>query len=281
MPGRVSNLGSTTESTSGVQGHLARRPSDRLFARARQETNYRSPIHIKRLDQVVAWVERCALERGVPLTAIRVLDLGCGLGGLSLPLAALGCRVLAVDMDEPMVSELAANARRRRLDTLEVATGDVGRFRRGGTFDVAIASEVLQYVPNPGTLFEAAAAHLARGGSLIVTVPNGHGPYELQSTLWFRLRRIRWLRRIARKPPPRASRTQPRANFFTQRDLIAVAASHDFRHVVTAKSDSILSALPPPLYRRMPGWLTRLNMKLADLLPARFASGWYLLFERA
>ncbi len=49
-----------------------------------------------------------------------VIDLGCGNGQLSLPLAMRGARVLAVDVSPGMADQLRTDAQRRGLDTLEV-----------------------------------------------------------------------------------------------------------------------------------------------------------------
>jgi ubiquinone/menaquinone biosynthesis C-methylase UbiE len=50
----------------------------------------------------------------------RVIDLGCGAGLVSIPLAERGARVLAVDGNEVLVSRLNRTARERPLPGLEV-----------------------------------------------------------------------------------------------------------------------------------------------------------------
>src|SRR4051812_25424792 len=45
----------------------------------------------------------------------RLIDLGCGTGRLLLAMAARGCRVLGVDLSEPMLQVAAEKARRLEL----------------------------------------------------------------------------------------------------------------------------------------------------------------------
>jgi ubiquinone/menaquinone biosynthesis C-methylase UbiE len=68
------------------------------------------------LVKVAAAVLQAAGDR----SGNRVIDLGCGAGLVSIPLAERGAQVLAVDGNEVQVSRLNRTARERRLPGLEV-----------------------------------------------------------------------------------------------------------------------------------------------------------------
>jgi ubiquinone/menaquinone biosynthesis C-methylase UbiE len=74
------------------------------------------------LEKVAAAV----LEAAGARLGDRVIDLGCGAGLVSIPLAERGARVLAVDGNEAVVSRLNRTARELPLPGLEVALTPIG-----------------------------------------------------------------------------------------------------------------------------------------------------------
>lgn len=75
-----------------------------------------------------------------------VLDLGCGLGRLTRPLAARARRVVALDVSAEMLAR--ARELNAHLDNVEWVHGD-GRTLPGARVDAAISFVVLQHVPDP------------------------------------------------------------------------------------------------------------------------------------
>ncbi len=104
--------------------------------------------------------------------AARVLDVGCGTGIVAALLAARGCDVLGVEVDERM----AAVARARGID-VEVAPFERWDARRR-LFDLAVCGQAWHWI-DPVAGAQKAATVLAPGGRLGVFWNFGSPPREL------------------------------------------------------------------------------------------------------
>jgi len=76
---------------------------------------------------------------------------------------------IGIDVQRAAVEEI-----RDKLGMTDIHWGDAERLEQLdlGTFDVIIAGEVIEHLPNPGAMFASAHAVLREGGELIVTAPN-------------------------------------------------------------------------------------------------------------
>lgn len=102
-----------------------------------------------------------------------VLELGCGTGRLSLPVARVAQPFVGVDRSEPMLRRLRARIRRARLtDRVSIIRGDIRAlpFRRGWRCGLVMAPYgMLQSLLSDADLTAALAASagvLPRGGTL-------------------------------------------------------------------------------------------------------------------
>ena len=78
----------------------------RIWSRRVNSWDHHTPSGLEKVTAAV-------LAAVSPRPGDQVVDLGCGTGQLSLPLAERGARVLAVDVSAAMVGRLEANARER------------------------------------------------------------------------------------------------------------------------------------------------------------------------
>ncbi|WP_428992106.1 bifunctional 2-polyprenyl-6-hydroxyphenol methylase/3-demethylubiquinol 3-O-methyltransferase UbiG [Pseudoxanthomonas suwonensis] len=109
----------------------------------------------------------------VPLAGSAVLDVGCGAGLLSEALARGGARVTAADL----APELVKVARLHSLESgvqVEYLVQSVESLaeERPGSFDAITCMEMLEHVPDPGSIIAACAKLLRPGGRLFLSTLN-------------------------------------------------------------------------------------------------------------
>jgi len=83
-------------------------------------------------------------QLALPYVAGRVLDLGCGLGNLSLEAARRGSSVTAVDASPTAVERVRTTARQERLP-LQALQADLGCFRIEQDYDTIVAIGLLMF----------------------------------------------------------------------------------------------------------------------------------------
>jgi 2-polyprenyl-3-methyl-5-hydroxy-6-metoxy-1,4-benzoquinol methylase len=109
---------------------------------------------------------------GRPGAGRRLLELGCGIGLVSLAAAAAGYDVLASDYYADALEFTAANAARHGLEGVDTRLVDWRRLPDDlGTFDVVVAADVLYEQPMAALVAAALARTLAPGGLGLVSDP--------------------------------------------------------------------------------------------------------------
>jgi SAM-dependent methyltransferase len=100
-----------------------------------------------------------------------VLEIGCGTGALTLPLAtAVGeqGRVVAVDISEPMLEVARQRIREHRLHHVTLLLGDAQVFEfEPAAFDLATSRMGVMFFSDPATAFRNIGGALKPGGRLI------------------------------------------------------------------------------------------------------------------
>src|SRR5262249_52228670 len=101
-----------------------------------------------------------------PRPGMRVVDLGCGTGDLTVELhRTLQAReTLGLDSSSSMLAKAPAEP------GVRFAEGDIERFR-GGPFDLIFSNAALHWVPDHPALLKRLTAALAPGGQLAVQMP--------------------------------------------------------------------------------------------------------------
>ncbi len=241
----------------------------------------RSPLQRNRLSCLVD-----SLELFYPEPArVRILEVGCGTGNVCLPLAGLGYRVRAIDIDP---ASIEAAEEKNIFPNLTLAVRPMEE-EDISAFDVVILTEVLEHIPDADRFFTDLAGRLSPGALLLLTVPNGWGISELFFRPAYRLKKqgrgfalIRRVRRIlGARELTTANPDTPHLHFFTRDRLAALFRNNRLRLLrfyriffLWTLFESLFSA------RRLPESWARRDFSLSQRLPEVLSSTWIFLLRK-
>ncbi len=113
---------------------------------------------------------------GQLLPPLKVADLGCGEGYLTIEAARWASSVVAVDRSEAVLARAKALARRRRIANVVWKRGELEKLPiRDRTIDVALLSQALHHAKHPERALGEAARVLVPAGRLLVLDLQAHG----------------------------------------------------------------------------------------------------------
>ena len=107
-----------------------------------------------------------------PFEGLRLLDIGCGGGLLSEPMARLGADVVGADAAERNVKTAAAHAHEHGLEIDYRATTAEDLARDGEQFDIVLNMEVVEHVADVGQFIASCASLVRPGGLMYVATLN-------------------------------------------------------------------------------------------------------------
>src|SRR5688572_9159729 len=103
------------------------------------------------------------------LPPLRVADLGCGEGYLTIEASRWASRVVAVDRSRAVLERARGLARRRRVRNVIWKQGELERLPlRDGSVDVAMLSQALHHAADPARALREAVRIVAPGGRVVV-----------------------------------------------------------------------------------------------------------------
>jgi ubiquinone/menaquinone biosynthesis C-methylase UbiE len=107
------------------------------------------------------------LRRAGLSAGLHVLDIGCGIGELSMLAARLvgrRGRVTGIDIDEGALALASARVREQGLDHVDFVHADVAAYRTDALYDAVIGRHILIHTPDPLAVVRMAHSRLAPGG---------------------------------------------------------------------------------------------------------------------
>jgi len=109
-----------------------------------------------------------------PLAGRRALDVGCGAGLLSEPLARLGADVTGLDAAAENIAVARLHAQGQGL-SIDYRCGGIEDLRASAPadrFDLVVSMEVIEHVIDPEAFVAGLAGAIAPGGLAILSTPN-------------------------------------------------------------------------------------------------------------
>lgn len=210
------------------------------------------PIRERAMADVVdEMTRRMLVDAGVG-AGMRVLDVGCGRGDVTLMLARLvgeSGQVLGIDRDEQALAAARQRATETGCGNVSFETGDLAAFSaESGPFDAIVGRRVLMYLPDAGKALRDLAARLRPGGLVVfqehdaTMVPAALTPLPLRQQLH------RWMWTTVEREGADVRIGFRLASLFTQAGLVveqvrahAVVQTPHERH----KVDAIVRAMLP------------------------------------
>jgi len=103
---------------------------------------------------------------------LRILDVGCGIGTLSIALARQGHKITAIDVSPNMLEEFRARLPPELASHVTILEGDAATISWGGQFDCILLNLVLDHIEDPAPLLVRCRDSLAPGGRLFSIIPH-------------------------------------------------------------------------------------------------------------
>ena len=151
-----------------------------------------NPLRVEYIVEQIATQFNRDLSSLLPFKGLRLLDIGCGGGLLSEPMARLGAEVVGADAAPRNIPVAQVHAKQSGLtidyrNTMAEALVDEGEL-----FDVILNMEVIEHVASPQALLNACEALLNEGGVMLCSTIN-RNPKSYLVAIVGAERVMRWL----------------------------------------------------------------------------------------
>jgi 2-polyprenyl-6-hydroxyphenyl methylase/3-demethylubiquinone-9 3-methyltransferase len=130
-----------------------------------------NPVRLGFVREMVDRVFETERTERRPLAGKRALDVGCGAGLLTEPLARMGATATGLDAAPENIAAAKLHAEGQGL-SIGYRHGSVETLGEGEIFDLVCSMEVVEHVTDPTAFVAGLARALAPGGLMLLSTPN-------------------------------------------------------------------------------------------------------------
>jgi ubiquinone/menaquinone biosynthesis C-methylase UbiE len=114
----------------------------------------------------------------IKLDQPKVLDVGCGIGVLSIMIAKhIDASVVGIDLSEAAITSARKLAKGLPKITFNIASADkLAEIFNENTFDVVLLADVIEHIREDESVLAQVYSILKQGGYVIISVPTPHYP---------------------------------------------------------------------------------------------------------
>lgn len=135
-----------------------------------------NPLRVQLIRDAIINTSSNEIHTGGSLKGINILDVGCGGGILSEPLARIGATVTGIDASPELINVAKTHAKldqniAGKLTYLNTSIEDHCKSNQL-MYDVVVASEILEHVADQELFLKCCSGTLKPGGSILITTLN-------------------------------------------------------------------------------------------------------------
>ena len=131
-----------------------------------------NPVRLDYITRQIAAEFGRDLTKAAPFDGLRILDIGCGGGLLSEPMARLGATVVGADAAEGNIPIARVHAEAQGLTIDYRHTTAEALAEAGAVFDVVLAMEIVEHVADPTDFVRVCGTLVRPEGLLIMSTLN-------------------------------------------------------------------------------------------------------------
>ena len=110
-------------------------------------------------------------DKTLPLSKVKILDIGCGGGLLCEPLSRLGADVVGIDASEKNIKIAKIHAKKSNLD-IKYYCASPENFVSKSNFDVILNMEIVEHVDNVNIFLKESTKFLRKSGIMFIATLN-------------------------------------------------------------------------------------------------------------
>jgi SAM-dependent methyltransferase len=239
------------------------------------------PCHLSRLKWIYDTIET-GRQAG---KQVNVLDVCAGTGNVTIPLGLIDqAEILGIDIHQPTLDiAIAAN----KLPNVKFKFEYLQDCKLNG-FEFIILTEVLEHIDIYPEILKYLADHSDKNVKILITVPNGRGPFEIAMQPLYLMRKmglnnfiLKVKRLLGKKEPYSQNYETPHVNFFTIPRMIRELKPLGLK-ITEIKKAYFLAPIIETYLPFIPlNAIAKIDQKLANILPSFLASGFYFKIEHS